>query len=146
MRHLQSFGRDGGHTTQVCLIALVLQNCFLAKLNSVLFFKLLDQGLQELLLSPHLYNLGLDLERDPLLHALLMHLVAADLGKQLHVPQRPEKETALVKVLTKFFAAFLLLDLLSVLFPGAEQFLGFVGVAPLVDPRHDDSFVAVTLR
>ena len=75
-----------------------------------------------------------------------MHLVATDLGKQLHVPQRPEKETTLVKVLAKLFAALLLLGLLSVLFPAAEEFLGLVGVAPLVNPSHDDGFVAVTLK
>ena len=85
VRHLQSFGRDGCHTPQVRLIALVLQNGFLTQLNSVLLLQLADERLQELLLGLHLHNLGLDLEGDPLLHPPFVHTVAADLCEELHV-------------------------------------------------------------
>ena len=85
MRHLECFVRDRSDASQIRLIALVLQNCFLTQLDPVLLFQLLDQCLQELLLGLHLFDFGLDFESDALFHTSLMHLISANLRKQLHV-------------------------------------------------------------
>jgi len=87
VRHLQSFCRDGRHTAQVCLVALILQDGFLSQFDSMLLLKFLDQRFQELLLSLHLLDFSFYFESDPLLHAPFVHFVATDLGEQLHVTQ-----------------------------------------------------------
>ena len=63
--------------------------------------KLLDQCLEELLLSLHLLNLGLHLKCDPLLHASLILSVATHLSKEFHVPHGAEEKTTLVELLTE---------------------------------------------
>lgn len=143
--HLQSFCRDGCHAAQVCLIALIFEDGFLSELNSMLLFKLLDQRFQELLLRLHLLDFSFNLESNPLLHAPLVHFIATDLGKQLHVTQRPEKKTSLVEVLAELFTSLLLLNIGRVLFPLAEKLLCLVCVAPLVDPPHYDGLITITL-
>ena len=112
----------------------------------MLLLQFLDKRLQELLLRLHLFDLSFDFESDPLLHAPLMHFVAANLCEQLHVAQGAEDQAALVEVLAEFLAALLFFDLLRVFFPAAEKLLRLVRIAPLVDPCHDNRFIAVTLN
>ena len=146
MGHLERLVGDSGDTSQVRLVTLVLQNCLLAQLNPVLFLQLLDQSLQELLLRLHLFHLGLHFERYAFLHAPLVHLVATDLRKQLHVSNRAEQKTSLVEVVTELGRSFLLARLLSVLLPRAEQFPHLVSIAPLIDPSEDNLLIAISLH
>ena len=146
MRHLECFVRDRSDTSQIRLIALVLQNCFLTQLDPVLLFQLLDQCLQELLLCLHLLDLGLDFESDALFHTSLMHLISANLRKQLHVAHRSEKKTTLVELLAELLRALLLCDLSCVFLPVAEQFFNFLDRTPLVYPPVDDLLVSLPLQ
>ena len=146
MGHLERLVGDGCDTAQVRLVTLVLENGLLAQLNPVLFLQFLDQSLQELLLRLHLFHLGLHFERYAFLHAPLVHLIATDLGKELHVPDRAEQETTLVEVVTKLGRSFLLARLLRVFLPRAEQFPHFVSIAPLIDPSEDNLLIAISLH
>lgn len=92
----------------------------------MLLFKFLNERLKELLLCLHLFDFSLDLDSDTLLHPSLMHLVADNLSEELHVAQCTELETSLIEVLTELDTTVLFLDLHSILFPLAEQFLHFV--------------------
>ena len=60
---------------------MVLQDCLLAKLDSMLLLEFLDESLQELLLGLHLYYTSLDLHRDALLCSSLLHLVPTHLSE-----------------------------------------------------------------
>ena len=146
MGHLERLVGDGSDATQVGLVTLVLENGLLAQLNPVLFLQFLDQSLQELLLRLHLFHLGLHFERYAFLHAPLVHLVATDLGKELHVSDRAEQETTLVEVVTELGRSFLLARILRVLLPRAEQFPHFVSIAPLINPSEDNLFITISLH
>ena len=63
--------------------------------------KLLDQCLQELLLSLHLLDFGLHLDCDPLLHSPLVHFIAANLRKKLHMTHSSEHETTRIEFVTE---------------------------------------------
>lgn len=118
--HFKGFSWNCCHATQVCLITLILQDGLLSKLNPVLLFKLLDKCLQELLLCLHLFNFRFDFKRNSLLHSSLVHLVATDLSKQLHVAHRAEQETTLIEVITELSRAALFDAFLSIIFPRPE--------------------------
>jgi len=120
VRHFKGFSWNSCHATQVCLITLILQDGLLSQLDSVLLFKFLDERLQELLLCLHLFNFSLDFNRNSLLHSSLVHLVATDLSKQLHVAHRAEQETALVEIVTELSRAALFDTILSIIFPRPE--------------------------
>ena len=145
LRHSQGLVRDGSYTSQVCLIAFALENSFLSQLDPVLLFQLLDETLEELLLVCHFSNLGIDLHSDTFLHAALVHFVSTHLGIELHVTNRSEEQTSLVELVAELLGAFLFDDLSGVNFPVAEKLLRLVDVAPLVNPCHDNLFVAFSL-
>lgn len=120
MGHLKSLMRDGCNTSQVSLITLVLEDGFLSQLNPVLLLKLLDEGFQELKLHLLLFNRGLDLDGDLLLHSSLMHPVACYLRKQFHVSHRPEEKTSLIELNTEVLTLLLLDYILSLVLPEPE--------------------------
>lgn len=111
----------------------------------MLLFQLLDETLEELLLVCHFSNLGIDLHSDAFLHATLVHFVSTHLGIELHVTNRSEEQSSLVELVAELLGAFLFDDLSGVNFPVAEKLLRLVDVAPLVNPCHDNLFVAFSL-
>ena len=130
MRHFEGFVGDGSHTSEVGLIALILEDRLLAKLNSVLLFELTNESLQEFLLVFELFHLGLHLNGDSLLHATFVHAIARNLRKQFHVTHGAEAETLLVEGLAEVLAALLVSTLHSIALPNFEDLLDVVSVSP----------------
>ena len=83
IRHLERLHRHGAHSSEIRLIALVLQDCFLSQLDSVLLFHFTDHVFQELQLILLFDDLRINLDLDLLLDALLVILVAGHLRKDL---------------------------------------------------------------
>ena len=91
VRHLKCFIWNCGYTSQISLIALVLQDCFLSQFNPVLFFKFLYQSFQELLLSLQFLYLRFDLDCNVLFHFPFIHSVSCNLWVQFPVSNRSEE-------------------------------------------------------
>ena len=145
VRHLKCLRRDSCNTTQVSLIALILENSFLSQLNLVLLLKLSDERLEELLLGLHFLHLGLDLHCDALLHPSLVHFIAMNLDKKLQVAKCAEHERAVLEALNELGFTCLLLLLLLNISPMPEKLLDFVQIAPLFDGTLNNFVIAITL-
>lgn len=144
-RHLERFVTDRGDTAQVGLIALILEDGFLAQLNPILFFQFADHRLQilELLLlgSDHCLNLHVDL----LLHAALVHTVASDASEKFHSLVEAALDTTLVKVHKELFR-LLFLDHFADQLLGLDPDLFLLLLeSPLVDPAQDVKLISLNL-
>ena len=146
MRHFEGFVGDGCHTSEVGLITLVLEDSLLAQLNSMLFFELTNESLQEFLLVFELINLGLHFNSDSLLHAAFVHAIARNLRKQFHVTHSAESKTLLIKGLAEILTTLLVSTLHSISLPNFEDLPDVVSVSPLVNPAVNNCVSAVSLR
>jgi len=101
VRHLQCFLGDGGDTSQVSLITLILQNGLLPQLDPIFLFEFADHRLEELKLQFLFLHFGLDLDGDLFFDAAFVHAVTSDLGEEFHVADGTLDETSLVEVVAE---------------------------------------------
>ena len=83
LRHLERLHGNGGHTPQVSLVALRLQNRLFSQLDAQLLLQLLNHRHEELLLVPTLLHSRLDVDVNALLNSTLVHAVACYLRVKL---------------------------------------------------------------
>ena len=118
--HFQCFCWNGWDTSKISSITLVLQYCLLSKLDPVLFFKLLNECFEELLLRLEFLDFCLNFKCDILLDLSFVHSVASHLWVQFPVPYWPEKKTSQIKFLAEVHASFFITLFFWVFFPESE--------------------------
>jgi hypothetical protein len=144
--HLESLLADCCDTSEVGLIALILQNGLFAQLNSVFFFQFFNHGLKELAMSFLLVDSSMHLVFDLLLFAALLHLVASELRPEFEMSDRPHFKSTIVELATEF---------VSLLLPRQSEVLFlFLAVpcfadppdSPLVNPLQNNLLIAFDLK
>ena len=124
---------------------MVLQDCFLSQLNSVLLFHFPDHVLQELQLIFLFDDLGIDFDLDLLLDALLVILVAGHLREDLQALQHSSSEALLVELVTEILHALEPLVFLGLLLKVPQQELLSSRLRPHINQVGNDLFVSIIL-
>ena len=103
IRHFEGLHGHGADTSEVGLIALVLEDCFLSQLDSVLLLELSDHGLEELQLVLLFNDFRVDLDVDLLLDSSLVKFIAGDLREELEGLDAPLLEALGVEIIAIVF-------------------------------------------
>jgi hypothetical protein len=144
--HLNGFLGDGSHTSQIGLIALVLQYSLLPQLDSVLLLKFFNKRLEELVFVLLLFNGRLHFDRDLLLHSTSVHLVASNLSEQLPVTDGTELDTSIIEFFDELLTALLTGSFSGHLSPLLENSPAPPVGLPLVKVVSVDGVVFVSLK
>ena len=128
--HSNGFRREASDTIEVSLIALILQNSFLPKLNSVFLFLFSDHGFEEFELVPLLLHLGIDFNINPLLNPFLVILAASELGYDFEASEDFPPQPLIVKVVAVFFEFFDLAVVICLPLKAVQHFLLFAILRP----------------
>jgi len=136
LRHLECLHGNGGHTSQVGLVALRLKNGLLSQLDAQLLLEFLNHSHEELLLVPALFHSRLHVNVDALLYSALVHAITCYLRVKFESFEGSLFQSLQLEVIEvlSLFCVLLLVD--NPVLPGGEERPLALGGLPLHDePR-----------